>query len=168
MQALADGDGKAVHHRAEGGPFLVHVDENLAERAIRVFARAQVDLLAPDARFDRETLAAVRQAAAQRGRRLERHRLLRGLLDLGDHLAEGRADLFLLLVLVPGGAERLAHFAAVAIERDGLEPHLPAIDVDGADILDRGLIRQVDRLADRAGDERLRGLPSAGHGPSGR
>jgi hypothetical protein len=32
LQAERDGDGEVVHHRAEGGAFLVHVDEDLAER----------------------------------------------------------------------------------------------------------------------------------------
>jgi hypothetical protein len=32
LQAERDRDGEVVHHRAEGRAFLVHVDEDLAER----------------------------------------------------------------------------------------------------------------------------------------
>jgi hypothetical protein len=42
LQAERDGDGEVVHQAAEGGAFLVHVDEDLAERAVLVFAGAQV------------------------------------------------------------------------------------------------------------------------------
>jgi hypothetical protein len=38
LQAERDRDGEIVHHGAEGGAFLVHVDENLAEAAVVVFA----------------------------------------------------------------------------------------------------------------------------------
>ena len=68
-----------------------------------------------------------------------------------------RGGVFLFLVFLPGGGERLAHFAAVAIERDRLEAQLPAIDIDVADIIHRGLVGQVDGLADRPRNEGLRG-----------
>ena len=48
LQADRDGDGEAVHHAAEGRAFLVHVDEDLAEAAVLVFAGAQVDVVAAD------------------------------------------------------------------------------------------------------------------------
>src|SRR3546814_2555537 len=48
LQADRDGDGEVVHQAAEGGAFLVHVDEDLADRAVLVFAGAQVDLVAAD------------------------------------------------------------------------------------------------------------------------
>src|SRR3546814_2570238 len=38
LQADRDGDGEVVHQAAEGGAFLVHVDEDLADRAVLVFA----------------------------------------------------------------------------------------------------------------------------------
>src|SRR3546814_1231852 len=46
LQADRDGDGEVVHQAAEGGAFLVHVDEDLAELAVLVFAGAQIDLVA--------------------------------------------------------------------------------------------------------------------------
>ncbi|MND09569.1 hypothetical protein D3C83_330120 [compost metagenome] len=40
LQAHRDADGEAVHQRTEGGAFLVHVDEDLADGAIVVLAGA--------------------------------------------------------------------------------------------------------------------------------
>ena len=41
LQAERDGDGEVVHQRAEGGAFLVHVDEDLAEPPVFVLARVR-------------------------------------------------------------------------------------------------------------------------------
>src|SRR3546814_6467435 len=64
LQADRDGDGEVVHQAAEGGAFLVHVDEDLADRAVLVFAGAQVDLVAADDGLLGVALAALRQALA--------------------------------------------------------------------------------------------------------
>ena len=64
LQAERDGDGEIVHQRAEGGAFLVHVDEDLAEPAVLIFAGAQIDLVAADDRLLGIALAAVRQLLA--------------------------------------------------------------------------------------------------------
>ena len=64
LQAERDGDGEAVGHAAEGGPFLVHVEEDLAERAVLVLAGAQVDLVVADAGLLRVAGAAIGQPAA--------------------------------------------------------------------------------------------------------
>ena len=47
LQPERDGDGETVGHAAEGGPFLVHVEEDLAERAVLVLAGAQIILWLP-------------------------------------------------------------------------------------------------------------------------
>src|SRR3546814_17918812 len=52
---------------AEGGAFLVHVDEDLADRAVFVFAGAQVDLVAADDGLLGVALAPLRQAPAPLG-----------------------------------------------------------------------------------------------------
>ena len=63
--------------RAEGRAFLVHVDEDLAEAAVVVFAGAQVDLVPADDRLLGVALAAVGQLLA-----LAQHRdALDDLLD---------------------------------------------------------------------------------------
>ena len=64
LQAERDGDGEVVHQRAEGGAFLVHVDEDLAEAAVVVLAGAQVDLVAADDGLLRVALAPVGQLLA--------------------------------------------------------------------------------------------------------
>ena len=66
LQAERDGDGEVVHQAAEGGAFLVHVDEDLAEPAVLVLARVQVDLVAADGRLLRVALAPVGQLLALR------------------------------------------------------------------------------------------------------
>ena len=53
--------------------------------------------------------------------------------------------------------ERLADLAVVAVDRGGLEAELPRLEEDVLDLLDRGGLGQVDRLGDRAGEERLAG-----------
>ena len=53
--------------------------------------------------------------------------------------------------------ERLREFGAVAIERVGFQRLAPGAHVGGLAVLDARLVRHVDRLRDRAGDERLAG-----------
>ena len=78
-------------------------------------------------------------------------------LELGDRLGVGDRVAVLLLA----GRQRLAALAVVAVDRDGLEALLPALEVDLLDLLGRGGLGHVDGLADRAGEERL----DRGHHP---
>jgi len=64
LQAERDRDGEVVHQRAEGRAFLVHVDEDLADAAVLVFAGAQIDLVPADNRLLGIALAAARQLLA--------------------------------------------------------------------------------------------------------
>jgi hypothetical protein len=57
-------DGEVVHHRPEARAFLVHVDEDLAQAAIGIFAGAQIDLVAADDGLLRIALAALGQLFA--------------------------------------------------------------------------------------------------------
>ena len=52
--------------------------------------------------------------------------------------------------------QRLRELGAVAVERVGLERELPGQQVGRLAVLDRGVVRHVDGLGDRARDERLR------------
>ena len=45
LQTDRDRDGEVVHHRPEACPFLVHVDEDLAQGAVGIFSGAQIDLV---------------------------------------------------------------------------------------------------------------------------
>ena len=58
------------------------------------------------------------------------------------------------------------YLAVVAVDRERLQAELPALQVDVLDLLDRGVLGQVDRLGDRTGQERLgrRHHPHVAHG----
>ena len=64
LQADRDRDREIVHERAEGGALLVHVDEDLPETAVAIFAGAEIDLAAADAGFLCVAFAPIRQAFA--------------------------------------------------------------------------------------------------------
>src|SRR5690606_29104789 len=64
LKADRDGDGKVVHHRTEGGAFLVHVDEDFAQTSIGIFAGVDIDLVATNDSLLGVTLAAVRHLFA--------------------------------------------------------------------------------------------------------
>ena len=73
-----------------------------------------------------------------------------------------------LVRLLARRVERLRRLAAVAVERDRLEPELPALLVDLAHVVDGGVVRQVHRLRDRARQERLRRRHHLARGTSAR
>ena len=61
-----DGDGEAVHEAAEGGPFLMHVQEDFAAGTVLVFTRAEIELMPPDDGFLRIPIASARERPAFR------------------------------------------------------------------------------------------------------
>ena len=79
MQAERHRDREVVDEGAQRRAFLVHVDEDLAEPAVVIFAGAQIDLVAADHRLLGVALAAVGHALA-----LAHHD--DALDDLLDHL----------------------------------------------------------------------------------
>ena len=76
----------------------------------------------------------------------------------GLRLVDERLDDVVVLVLVLDqlALQRLRELGAVAVERVGLEAELPGQQVGRLAVLDRGVVRHVDGLGDRARDERLR------------
>ena len=68
-------------------------------------------------------------------------------------------------VLLLARRERLGALRVVAVDRDGLEALLPALEVDLLDLLGRRRLGHVHGLADRARDERLDGAhhPDVAH-----
>ena len=64
LQAERDRDGEVVDEGAQRRAFLVHVDEDLAEAAVVIFAGAQVHLVAADHRLLGVALAAIRHLLA--------------------------------------------------------------------------------------------------------
>ena len=160
LQTDGDRDGEVVHHGAETRPFLVHVDEDLAKLAVLIFAGAQVDLVPADHRLLGVTLAAIWHLFATRtGDFLDYHLFddlfgqNRGLVMQGaafQHLGG------LVVILDQARGQGLGQFGAVAVKRVCLDPEGPAEFVGLLAVLDRGIVRHVDRLGDRAGDEALR------------
>ena len=57
LQADRDCDGEVVHQAAEGRALFMHVDEDLTEAAVFVFAGAEIDLVPADDGFLGITLA---------------------------------------------------------------------------------------------------------------
>ena len=140
----------------------MHVDEDLAERAVLELAGPEIDLVAADDGLLRVAAPPMRQAPALA--------LANDLLDdaLGDGERIGLAHrgerhvgpLVLRLLLEPVAkrerGERLGELGAIAVERVGLEAEAPGKLVGPAAVLDGAVHRQVDGLRDGAGDEGLR------------
>ena len=122
-------------------------------RAVLVLAGAQVDLVVADAGLLRVAGPAIGQPAAAGDVAVDD---LLGDLDrlgLGARPSCRRRR----RRRIGDGVERLAQLRAVAVQGVGLEHQLPAQQVGLLDVLDGGLVRHVDRLGDRPGDERLGG-----------
>ena len=162
LKAERDGDGEIVHQRAEGRAFLVHVDEDFADLAVIVLAGAQIDFVAADQCLLRIALATVGQTFSGALHDTFHH-------TLGDHAgtllrrrgddAFGHAFLFRfvqILVFENLRVERLGKLGAVAVERIGFEAQLPGKHIGLVAFLYASIVRHVDRLGDRAGDEGLR------------
>jgi len=160
LQAERDPRSRIVEERAQRRAFLVHVDEDLAEPAVVVFAGAQVNLVAADDRLLGVAFAPVGHALAL----AHDHDALDHLLHhlFGERGRARRERLFDegldLIVLFFIGDElrlqRLRQLRAVAVERVGLEAEPPGEHVGRLAVLDRGVVRPVDGLGDGARDER--------------
>ena len=61
LQANLHGDGEVIHHRAEPGAFLMHVDENFADLAVFIFAGPQIDFVPANDRLLGIALATLRK-----------------------------------------------------------------------------------------------------------
>ena len=153
---------KLLRRRAQRGAFLVHVDEDLAEPAVIIFAGAQEDRVAADLGLLRIALAAAGQLLLLAVDPLD-HALDDPLGDLRGTRRGRRGDqrldhlvLVLLLVGDQRGVERLRQLGAVAVERVGLQRQLPRQHVGALAVLDGRVVRHVDGLGDGARDEGLR------------
>ena len=153
LQADRDRDREGVHHAGQGRALLAELEEDLAELAVVVGAGGHVALGAADGERRGPRGARLRQPLAGRGVDDLLDRPWRGLGRRGV----GTGTLVLLGALRLAVGQRLADLAVVAVDRGRLEAELPRLQVDVLDLLDRGVLRQVDRLGDRAGQERLGG-----------
>src|SRR5262249_24262393 len=138
-----------------------HLDEHFAWSAVFVHANGDVTFVAADAEFVRDRSAFVRHLLALgTGEELALHRL-----------ADYRSRRFRFLFIFLGGAQWLGTLGVVTIDSYSLQPQLPRFAVRIADVFDRGFLRHVDGLGDRAGKERLRRshhfhVPGPGNGPA--
>ena len=135
----------------------MHVDEDLAQGPVLVFAGAQIDLVAADHGFLGIAPAPVHQFLALRADLLDDHLLDDLVGQDGGALSRGGLQQFLLGLLVDQrGRQRLAELGAVAVECVGLHAETPGQKVSLLAFLDGGVVRHVDGLRDGAGDEALR------------
>src|SRR5690606_16946038 len=129
---------------------------DLAERAVLVLAGPEIDLVAADDGLLGIALAPLRQLLAVRAHEFLDDDLLDDLLGEYGGLLLRRAVaedfLRLLVILDEGRGQRLAELRAVAVERVGLDAEAPRQLVGRQRLLDRGRVRHVDRLGDRARD----------------
>ena len=140
LETERHGDHERVHQAGERRSFLRDVEEDVAGGAVLEHPDVDVPLVLADAELATDLGAVVRQPSAPgRGRR------------------SGRADGARQqpLALLGLARERLGDLAVVAVDRDRLDAELPGVAVDVGDVVDGRALRQVDRLRDRAGDERL-------------
>jgi hypothetical protein len=108
--------GEAVHQAADDRAFLGHGDEHLAGLAVRILADGDVALVAGDAELVRDRPALVRQTHP---------------LGLGRSQGLGILAVGVLLPLL-ARIERLQALAAVAVDGDGLQAHLPGLECRSA------------------------------------
>jgi len=108
LQPDRHGDGERVHHARQCRALLGDLQEHLADPVVRVLAGGDVALGLPHRERDRPGRTAVRKASAD------------GLARQLDGRSGG------LLVR----AQRLGHLAVVPVDRDGLQPELPAVHVE--------------------------------------
>ena len=152
LQRDRDGDGEVVHQRAEGGAFLVHVDEDFGQPAVFVFAGPEIDLVAADGRLLGVSLAAMRRPFAFGGPD--------DLLDhpFGDDLGffDGRRlgdgftnDLYVVFqvgIIEKRRRQRLRQLRSVPVKGVRLQPQPPGQHVGLLAVLDGRLVGHVDGL----------------------
>ena len=173
LQRDRDQHGEAVHHAAKGGALLVHIDEDLAQFPVLVFARAQEDLVSADFRFLRNPVPLRGQPTPRRGGQMGRrgrrckarfgHPLRLRRRQIGEQREQRVGKTLRVLrqrrvlrLRVPR-RQRLRLLAAVPVDGDRLEPQPPRLAVDPLHVGDRRFVGHVDGLGDCAGEERLRG-----------
>src|SRR3990170_2900959 len=127
LESERDGDHERVHEAGEGRSLLGDVHEDVAGRAVVEEADVDVALVLADLELAADLDAVVRQAAPLRV----------PWDDTGDGSERCRPG-----VDLPG--ERLRNLAVVAVDRDRLDAELPRLDQELRDLVDRGLLGEVD------------------------
>ena len=131
----------------------MHVDENLAQGAVRVFARAQVHLVPADHRLLRVTLSSFGQFCPS-ALAVDAFGALPG--EFGDAFLPGFVQVgFLRQVADQRRRQGLAELRAVAVDRDRLDAEVPGGPVRLLAVLHGRRRQHVDGLGDRSGNEAL-------------
>ena len=153
LKADGNGNREVVHQRAEGGTFLVHVDEDFTEFAVFIFTGTQVNLVTANG-----GLLGVAFAAARKGTTVATDDAFDDFFDNLLRCCRCLGGGWLISVIVffnQGGAERLAEFRAITIQRVCFHPKTPRQHVSVFAILNVGAAWHVDGFGNRTGDERL-------------
>ena len=129
LQRQRDGGGEAVHQARDGRALLGHPHEDLARLAGLVQADVDVALVARDRELVRERLPLVGQLAAAPPPAARSGATAGAAAHRRRRLAQPRIGL--------AGRQRLGALAAVAVDRDRLQPVLPGLHVGVLDVLDR-------------------------------
>src|SRR6185312_14674436 len=139
------GHGERVHHAGQRRALLAELEEHLAHAVVGVVGGGHVPFGPGHGEPGHGGGPLPGQPPADRPVRVRRGR--RGGLGGGGGRGLGG--------LLPGVRQGLADLAVVAVDGQRLQAELPALDVGLLDVLDGGVLRHVDRLADRAGQVRL-------------
>ena len=149
LQADRDRRPQDVHQAADRRALLGHRDEELAGPAVGIEADVDIPLVALDVELVGQAAAGMRQplAAGLNGVSQERARRARPSRFTGGTEGHGRRDegrsrgragtasaVLAESVRLGLGAHGLAPLGAVAVNRQGLEPELPAFEVGAADL----------------------------------
>ena len=153
LQRDRGGQREAVHQAADGRSFFRHGDEQFAGLAVGIEADGDVALVVPDLELVRDRSALFLQAVAH-GAGRSVHVLF---LETHGRVARAHTGGRAFCGLGACGRQRLRFLAAVAIDGYCFQAELPGLDVGFADVFDRSILREIDRLRDRSGDERLSG-----------
>ncbi len=172
LKAEGYGDGEGIQDASKGRPFLVHVQEDLSEAPIVVFAGSEEYRMAGDLRLLGIALSPVGQGFADSpggGGQAGQFGLFRGtdqvegefrLLGFGFVQLSGLKGDDRVGDHIDAGGERrkgLGELGAVPVEGYGLEHGFPRQHVGALDVLGADGVGHVDSLGDRAGYEGLCG-----------
>lgn len=147
LQRDGDGGAEAIHQAADGATFFCHGDEDFTGSSIWVETDVDVAFVAGDTELVGDRVSCIGQSFAAW---FEDD----FLGDLFDDL--GRSSVFGLL---PFGLcrEWLALFRAIAVDSNSFQAEFPTPVVCVFDILDGGIVRHINGLADGSREERLGG-----------
>ena len=134
-----------VHQPGDNRALLVHAEENFARLSIIVEADVDVTFVSTDAELVRDSISLVRQP-------LPNWPFSRDIDNLTLQCLRG---VTLGGILLAAGRERLTALAAIAIDGEAFHTTLPRLNIQHLNVVHGCIVRDVHRLGNRTGDERL-------------